>query len=233
MMIFPWHLGTTERGHLGSRRNRSARQAAKAQRPSDPGDVRFYTARVLAKLRLVRPHSALRTPAPHRAPHLLATAHLPQPSRRAQIPPMDARNARKAEQDSAVRLARYSFYAASAYGLLCLPPQYFMEQHIGVMQPPAITHPEFFYGFLGVACAWQLAFFTIARSPLRLRPLMPAAVVEKISFAGAVFWLYAKGRVDFAVVPFACVDLLLGALFTASYLRLAAFDDQEKKDKEQ
>lgn len=144
-------------------------------------------------------------------------------------------NTRMAERNSAMRLARYSFYAASAYGL-CLPPQYFMEKSIGVMHPPAITHPEFFYGFLGVGCAWQLAFFAIARSPLRLRPLMPAAVVEKISFAAAVFWLYAKGRVDFAVVPFACIDLLLGALFTASYLRLAAFDsadDAEKKEKEQ
>lgn len=135
-----------------------------------------------------------------------------------------------ANSDSAAaqRFARNVFYAASIYGLVSLPPQYFMERRIGLDRPPAITHPEYFYGFLGVACAWQLAFAAIARSPLRLRPLMPAAIVEKISFALPVFYLCAQGRVELILVPFACIDLLLGTLFTISYLRLA--DSDAKKD---
>src|SRR5271168_2040324 len=48
--------------------------------------------------------------------------------------------------------------------------------------PPAITHPMFFYGFVGVTLAWQLLFFAIAYQPVRLRPVIPFAVLEKLSF---------------------------------------------------
>ena len=37
-----------------------------------------------------------------------------------------------------------------------------MEARVGRDYPPAITHPEYFYGFLGVAAAWQVAFLVIA-----------------------------------------------------------------------
>lgn len=51
--------------------------------------------------------------------------------------------------------ARYLFCFAAIYGFLVLVPQYFLEEHIGRDYPPPITHPEHFYGFLGVALAWQ------------------------------------------------------------------------------
>jgi hypothetical protein len=41
----------------------------------------------------------------------------------------------------------------------------------GQDQPPAITHPEFYYGFVGIATAWQVAFVIIGRDPERYRPL--------------------------------------------------------------
>ena len=47
--------------------------------------------------------------------------------------------------------ARRTFLVAGIYGLVVLLPMYFLEGRIGRDTPPPITHPEFFYGFLGVA----------------------------------------------------------------------------------
>ena len=78
--------------------------------------------------------------------------------------------------------ARRVFLIAGIYGLLVLLPLYFLEARIGRDQPPAITHPEYFYGFLGVAVSWQVAFLVISRDPVRFRPLMVPAVLEKATF---------------------------------------------------
>ena len=53
-----------------------------------------------------------------------------------------------------MRFARYSFLIAGIYGLLSLSPMYFLEAKNGRDFPPAITHPEYYYGFMGVALAW-------------------------------------------------------------------------------
>ena len=88
---------------------------------------------------------------------------------------------------------------AGIYGLVALLPQYFLEERLNRDFPPAITHPEHFYGFVGVAAAWQLAFLLISRDVARFRPLMPVTVVEKISFGAAAVVLFAQGRVPGAV----------------------------------
>lgn len=113
--------------------------------------------------------------------------------------------------------ARRVFMGAGIYGLLALLPQYFLEVQIGRDYPPPITHPEYFYGFVGVAVAWQVAFLIIARDVVRFRPLMLAAIVEKASFALPTFVLFAGGRVAAATTAAASIDLLLGVLFVAAY----------------
>jgi hypothetical protein len=115
--------------------------------------------------------------------------------------------------------ARRVFTAAGAVGLLMLLPQYFLEQRVGVDQPPAITHPEFFYGFIGVAVAWQVAFLTIGRDPIRYRPLMLAAMLEKGTFVVAVAWLYFAGRTSAIVAGCAGLDLVWGVLFAIAFAR--------------
>lgn len=116
-----------------------------------------------------------------------------------------------------MKFAKRVFLAAGVYGLLVLLPQYFLEQKVGRDFPPAITHPEFYYGFVGVAVAWQVLFLIIARDPLRYRLMMLPSMLEKASFGIAVFVLYLQQRVHAALVPFALLDLILGALFLVAF----------------
>ena len=90
-----------------------------------------------------------------------------------------------------------------------------------LFQPP-INHLEHFYGFVGVALAWQLAFLAIAREPLRLRPVMIAAAAEKLLFSGSSLVLIGLGQLPAILATVALVDLALGVLFTVSYGRLAS-----------
>ena len=112
------------------------------------------------------------------------------------------------------KFARRVFLGAGLYGLVVLLPQYFVE--LGL--PALIERPEHFYGFIGVALAWQLVFLIIARDVERYRPLMLAGVVEKLSFGGAVAILYAVNRVTIGVLMAGAIDLILGGLFVAAFL---------------
>ena len=114
-------------------------------------------------------------------------------------------------------LSRWVFWIAGIYGLLVLLPQYFLEERIGRDAPPAITHPEFFYGFVGVAAVWQVAFLIIGCDPQRYRLMMIPATLAKFSFGIAVLVLWSMGRVAMPVPAFASVDLLLGVLFAAAF----------------
>jgi hypothetical protein len=119
-----------------------------------------------------------------------------------------------------MRFARSAFALAGAWGLRTLTPLFFVESRIGAADPPPITLPECFYGFTGIALAWQLAFFLVAAAPARLRPLMPAALVDKLVFGGATLALYAAQRVGAQVLAFGLIDLAFGALFAVAFARL-------------
>ena len=118
-----------------------------------------------------------------------------------------------------MRFARRVFFIAGIYGLVVLAPQYFLEAKTGRDFPPAITHPEYYYGFIGVGLAFQVLFLVIARDPVRLRAAMIPAVLEKATFGVAAVALYLQGRTPSVVLGFALVDLLLGALFVVAYAK--------------
>lgn len=118
-----------------------------------------------------------------------------------------------------MKFARYTFAIAGIYGILALVPQYFFEKQIGIDSPPAITHPEYFYGFIGVALAFQLVFLVIAKDPVRFRPIMPAAIVEKIAFVIPTFYLYFSGLAPWQITAGAAIDLVLAVLFTIGFLK--------------
>jgi hypothetical protein len=117
--------------------------------------------------------------------------------------------------------ARRVFLGAAIYGLAVLVPQYFLEAKTGRDFPPPITHVEYFYGFVGIAVAWQLAFVVIARDPVRYRALMPVAVVEKLAFGVPAIVLYVGGRLSAQMLGAGLMDLLLGTLFITAYIRTA------------
>jgi hypothetical protein len=118
--------------------------------------------------------------------------------------------------------ARRVFYIAGVYGLIVLAPQYLLEERIGRDDPPAITHPEHFYGFIGVALAWQIAFLIVARDPARYRLMMIPSILEKISFAAATIALFAAGRLSAAVFGFGLVDLMWAVLFAVAFVKVSS-----------
>ena len=118
-----------------------------------------------------------------------------------------------------MKFAKYTFYAAGIYGLIALLPQYFLEAKNNLDFPPAITHPEYYYGFVGVGLAFQVAFLILAGNPVKYRQMMIPAMIEKFSFAIAVFALFWFGRVASMMVGLAVVDLIFGLFFIAAFLK--------------
>lgn len=116
-----------------------------------------------------------------------------------------------------MKFAKYVFSIAGIYGLVALVPQYFLEEKTGRDFPPAITHPEFFYGFIGVALAWQVVFLIIGRDPARYRLLMLPAVIEKFSFGISTAVLYFTGRTNVNIFAASVIDVVLGILFLTSF----------------
>lgn len=118
-----------------------------------------------------------------------------------------------------MQAARRIFRLAGIVGIALVLPPFFIEGEFGRQNPPAINHPEFYYGFFGVALAWQWMFLIIASDPLRYRPAMLPAMLEKASFAIAVPILYAQGRVGVQMLGASMLDGLWLVLFVWAYLR--------------
>ncbi len=118
-----------------------------------------------------------------------------------------------------MRFAKMVFWVAGIWGVLVITPLYFLFDVIGRNDPPPITHPGFFYGFVGAALAWQIAYMLIAADPGRYRPMMIVAVLAKFSYGAAVVILFAQGRMHAADLVFGGVDLLLGILFVVAFFR--------------
>lgn len=97
-----------------------------------------------------------------------------------------------------------------------------MFDRIGRQDPPPITHPGFYYGFVGVALVWQIAFIQIARNPIRLRPMIIPSVLEKYVFGISMLILYSQRRVQSSDLVFAFVDMLLGILFLIGFFKTSA-----------
>jgi hypothetical protein len=126
-----------------------------------------------------------------------------------------------------MRFAQRVFLIAGLWGVLLMPPMYFAERQIGIDSHAMITHPEFYYGFIGTVLAFQIAFLIIASDPRRFRPLMIPAMFEKFLFVFAVIWLYLAGRGDelTTFIPFAAAfDAVLGSLFIAAFIKTKEVD---------
>ncbi len=121
-------------------------------------------------------------------------------------------------EGAGMKFAKQVFLGAGIYGLIVLLPQYALEEKIGRDYPPAITHPEFFYGFIGVAVAWQIVFLILATDPVKYRPMMIPAIVEKGSFGIPAIVLFLGGRLSLPMLGAGLIDLLLGILFLVAFV---------------
>lgn len=114
---------------------------------------------------------------------------------------------------------KYIFIVAGVYGLIVLLPMYFSESKFNVDFPPAITHPEYFYGFIGFGIAWQILFLLIAINPPRYKLMMIPAIIEKFSFGTAVIILFLQQRIPIMIFSSAIIDLLFGFLFIFAFFK--------------
>jgi hypothetical protein len=122
------------------------------------------------------------------------------------------------------RFSQLVFLLAGIIGLIELLPLYFYETTLSRTQPPPLTHPDFYYGFLGVAVAWQVAFVIMSRDPLRYQPLLPALFLEKLLYPVGTYVLYMHSRLPSATTLIAASgDLVWLALFVAVWVKLRRF----------
>jgi hypothetical protein len=118
-----------------------------------------------------------------------------------------------------MRFAKIVFLVAGIHGLLILSPMYFLENRIGRDTPPAITHPENFYGFIGVALAWQVLFLVLSTDPVRYRPMILPAILEKVAWGTALIVLFWQGRLALSTFAIGSVDWIFAFLFVAAYFK--------------
>jgi len=118
-----------------------------------------------------------------------------------------------------MRFARLVFWIAGVYGIVMVAPLYVLEARVGHDYAPPVTHPEFYYGFAGVTLAWQLVFLIIGSNPNRYRPIMLAAVVEKLAYSIAIFGLAIQNRIAAPIAITGIPDFLLAILFAMAWLR--------------
>ena len=75
-----------------------------------------------------------------------------------------------------MRFAKAVFILAGIWGIAVLTPLFFLVDVTGRQYVPPTDYPHFFYGFLSITFAWQLAFLAIGSNPIRFRLLMLPAI---------------------------------------------------------
>ena len=113
--------------------------------------------------------------------------------------------------------AKRVFTWSSIYGVLVLLPLYFLEETNAKLDPPAMNHPEYYYGFTGVAFAWQAAYFLCGRDPIRFKPFMLVCALAKASWFTTAITLFLLHRCSSTVVASATPDAILCLLFLVAW----------------
>lgn len=118
-----------------------------------------------------------------------------------------------------MKFAKILFWCAGGWGFLVLLPMYFLYGKVGGCSAPAPTHPQYYYGFLGVTLAWQVAFFVIAIDPARFRPMIIPSIFEKLIYVLTVAVLYLQNHISGTQVSAGAPDALLCLLFVLAFYK--------------
>ena len=121
-----------------------------------------------------------------------------------------------------MKFARIVYLIAGVWGISVVTPLYFLVDITGRHYAPPGEYPGFFYGFLGVTFAWQIAFLIIGSDPVRFRPLMIATILEKMGYVMTLLALYSQGRLSSADFSPFLPDFVLGLFFIAAYVKTRA-----------
>jgi hypothetical protein len=126
-----------------------------------------------------------------------------------------------------MRFAKVVFVCAGIWGLAVLPPFFWLVDITGRHYEVPTQYPQFFYGFMSITLAWQLAFLVIGSNPARFRPLMLPSILEKFGYVVTLVVLYAQERVSRTDAQALVPDLILGVLFIASFVKTRAVDSRD------
>jgi hypothetical protein len=118
-----------------------------------------------------------------------------------------------------LKFAKVVFTIAGIWGVLITLPLYFLYDYVGRRTPPVITHPEFYYGFVGVTLTWQFVFLLIGTSPARYRPIIIPAILEKVSYVLANLVLFVNHRMSASQALPSATDLVLALLFVIAFVK--------------
>ena len=112
------------------------------------------------------------------------------------------------------------FYLAAAYdgvlGLVFAVVPWGPYQMMGITPPNHWGYVQF-PALLLLIFGWM--FFRIARDPVANRGLIPFGIALKAAYCITVFWYWATSGVPGMWKPFAIIDLVMGVLFVAAWVR--------------
>lgn len=101
---------------------------------------------------------------------------------------------------------------------------YFLYAEIARKDPPALTHPEFYFGWIGVTLALQILFLILASDPIRYRPMMIPAMLEKLGYVLAILFLFEMKMANAQQAVTAIPDSILFGFFVAAFVKTNAKD---------
>jgi hypothetical protein len=119
-----------------------------------------------------------------------------------------------------MKFTRWTFIIAGVYGIVMLVPLYFSEKQISTDFPPAITHLEYFYGFISIALVWQILFLLIAFNPLRYKLVIIPAILEKLSFGIITIFLLGQQKISPVMLGPGIIDIVFGCLFIVIFFKM-------------
>lgn len=118
-----------------------------------------------------------------------------------------------------MKFAKVVFVCAGIWGIGVLTPLYWLVDVSGRRYGVPTEYPQFYYGFLSVAMAWQIAFLIIGSNPARFRMLMIPGIIEKLGYVVGLSLLYQQARVTWADAQAAVPDFALAILMMLAFVK--------------
>jgi hypothetical protein len=118
-----------------------------------------------------------------------------------------------------MKFAKVVFVGAGIWGIGVLTPLYWLVDVSGRRYGVPTEYPQFYYGFLSVAMAWQIAFLIVGSNPARFRMLMIPGILEKLGYVVPLVVLYQQARVTWADAQAAVPDFVLAILMLLAFVK--------------